>query len=223
MASDLESSSWLRVDAYLSALLVGEDPALDAAVAAQREAGLPSIEVAPVNGKFLHLIARISGARRILEIGTLGGYSAIWLARALPPGGIVVSIEAEPANARLARANLVRAGVGDRVQIREGRALDVLPTLSAEAPFDLVFIDADKQSNAAYLDWAARLGRPGTVVIVDNIGRGGAIADPTDSRPDVVGTRQGLEVLARDPRFEATALQTLDRKGYDGIALAVVV
>ena len=223
MASDIDSATWRRVDAYLSALLVGEDPALDGAVAAQRAAGLPAIEVAPVNGKFLHLIARISGARRILEIGTLGGYSAIWLARALPDDGLVISIEAEPANARLARANLDRAGLGGRVQIREGRALDVLPTLSGEAPFDLVFIDADKESNAAYLDWAARLGRPGTVVIVDNIGRGGAVADPTNSRPDVVGTRQGLEVLARDPRFEATALQTLDAKGYDGFAVAVVV
>ncbi|WP_431779662.1 O-methyltransferase [Microbacterium aurantiacum] len=223
MASDIDSATWRRVDAYLSALLVGEDPALDAAVAAQRAAGLPAIEVAPVNGKFLHLIARISGARRILEIGTLGGYSAIWLARALPDDGLVISIEAEPANARLARANLDRAGLGGRVQIREGRALDVLPTLSGEAPFDLVFIDADKESNAAYLDWAARLGRPGTVVIVDNIGRGGAVADPTNSRSDVVGTRQGLEVLARDPRFEATALQTLDAKGYDGFAVAVVV
>lgn len=223
MASDIDSATWRRVDAYLSALLVGEDPALDAAVAAQRAAGLPAIEVAPVNGKFLHLIARISGARRILEIGTLGGYSAIWLARALPDDGLVISIEAEPANARLARANLDRAGLSARVQIREGRALDVLPTLSGEAPFDLVFIDADKESNAAYLDWAARLGRPGTVVIVDNIGRGGAVADPTNSRPDVVGTRQGLEVLARDPRFEATALQTLDAKGYDGFAVAVVV
>ncbi len=223
MASDIDSATWRRVDAYLAALLVGEDPALDAAVSAQRAAGLPAIEVAPVNGKFLHLIARISGARRILEIGTLGGYSAIWLARALPDDGLVISIEAEPANARLARANLDRAGVGARVQIREGRALDVLPTLSGEAPFDLVFIDADKESNAAYLDWAARLGRPGTVVIVDNIGRGGAVADPTNSRPDVVGTRQGLEVLARDPRFEATALQTLDAKGYDGFAVALVV
>ncbi|MET2010000.1 O-methyltransferase [Microbacterium chocolatum] len=223
MGSDLDSSTWLRVDAYLSALLVGVDPALEAAVAAQRAAGLPAIEVAPVNGKFLHLMARIAGARRILEIGTLGGYSTIWLARAVPPDGLVISLEAEPANARLARANLERAGVGARVEIREGRALDVLPTLSGEDPFDLVFIDADKESNAAYLDWAARLGRPGTVVIVDNIGRGGAIADPTVSRSDVVGTRQGLEVLARDPRFDATALQTLDGKGYDGIAVALVV
>lgn len=223
MGSDLDSSTWLRVDAYLSALLVGVDPALEAAVAAQRAAGLPAIEVAPVNGKFLHLMARIAGTRRILEIGTLGGYSTIWLARAVPPDGLVISLEAEPANARLARANLERAGVGARVEIREGRALDVLPTLSGEDPFDLVFIDADKESNAAYLDWAARLGRPGTVVIVDNIGRGGAIADPTVSRSDVVGTRQGLEVLARDPRFDATALQTLDGKGYDGIAVALVV
>jgi predicted O-methyltransferase YrrM len=210
------------VDEYLTDLLVGSDPSLDAAVADQDAAGLPSIEVAPLNGKLLHLLARMSGARRVLEIGTLGGYSTIWLARALPQGGRVITIEAEERNAGVARVNLDRAGVGDRVDIRIGRGEDVLPTLEGGPAFDFVFIDADKESNALYLDWAARLGRPGTVVVVDNIGRGGDVADPESENPQVVGTRRGLEVLGTDPRFEATALQTLDRKGWDGVAIAIV-
>ncbi len=214
--------AWNRVDAYLSDTLVGHDPDLEAAIAAQEEAGLPAIEVAPLNGKFLHLLARISGARRVLEIGTLGGYSTIWLARALPDGGRVVSIEAEPRNAAIARENLQRAGVADRVEVKEGRAADVLPNLAGEEPFDLVFIDADKESNTVYLDWAARLGRPGTVVVVDNIGRSGAVADPDSRNSQVTGTQRGLEMLGADPRFDATALQTLDRKGWDGVALAIV-
>ena len=214
---------WRRVDAYLTETLVGHDPALEQAVAEQQAAGLPAIEVAPVNGKFLHLIARISGARRVLEIGTLGAYSTIWLARAVPADGRVITIEAEPRNAEVARANLERAGVHDRVDIRLGRAAEVLPTLEPEAPFDLVFIDADKESNTIYLDWAARLGRPGTVVIVDNTVRSGEVANPATENPQVIGTQRGLEMLGRDPRFDATALQTLDRKGWDGIALAVLV
>ncbi|TFV81582.1 O-methyltransferase [Microbacterium sp. dk485] len=216
------ADAWNRLDAYLSDTLVGHDPDLEAAIAAQEEAGLPAIEVAPVNGKFLHLLARISGARRVLEIGTLGGYSTIWLARALPAGGRVVSIEAEPRNAAIARGNLQRAGVADRVEVREGRAADVLPNLAGEEPFDLVFIDADKESNTVYLDWAARLGRPGTVVVVDNIGRSGEVADPHSRNSQVTGTQRGLEMLGSDPRFDATALQTLDRKGWDGVALAIV-
>lgn len=214
--------AWNRVDAYLSDTLVGHDPDLEAAIAAQEEAGLPAIEVAPLNGKFLHLLARISGARRVLEIGTLGGYSTIWLARALPDGGRVVSIEAEPRNAAIARGSLERAGVADRVEVREGRAADVLPTLAGDEPFDLVFIDADKESNTIYLDWAARLGRPGTVVVVDNVVRSGDVADPHSPRSQVLGTQRGLEMLGSDPRFDATALQTLDRKGWDGVALAIV-
>jgi len=214
---------WRRVDAYLTETLVGHDPALEQAVAEQQAAGLPAIEVAPVNGKFLHLIARISGARRVLEIGTLGAYSTIWLARAVPADGRVITIEAEPRNAEVARANLERAGVHDRVDIRLGRAAEVLPTLEPEAPFDLVFIDADKESNTIYLDWAARLGRPGTVVIVDNTVRSGEVANPATENPQVIGTQRGLEMLGRDPRFDATALQTLDLKGWDGIALAVLV
>ena len=220
--ADPTPEAYRAVDAYFSDTLVGHDSALEAAVADQDAAGLPSIEVAPVNGKFLHLLARIAGARRVLEIGTLGGYSTIWLARALADGGRVVTIEAEPVNAGIARANLARAGVAARVEVLEGRAADVLPTLEGSEPFDLVFIDADKESNIVYLDWAARLGRPGTVVVVDNVGRGGAVADPGATESHVVGTRRGLEMLASDPRFDATALQTLDRKGWDGVALAIV-
>ena len=214
---------WRAVDRYFAETLVGHDGALEEAVAAQNAAELPAIEVAPVNGKFLHLLARIAGARRVLEIGTLGGYSTIWLARGLPADGQVITIEAEPRNAEIARGNLDRAGVGDRVEILVGRAADVLPSLDGGAPFDLVFIDADKESNTTYLDWAAKLGRPGTVVVVDNVGRGGAVADPGATRADVVGTRRGLELLGTDPRFDATAIQTLDAKGWDGVAIAVVV
>lgn len=210
------------VDAFLTDTLVGRDPSLDAALAAQQEAGLPAIEVSPVSAKLLHLLVRISGARRVLEIGTLGGYSTIWLARAVPEGGRVVTIEAEERNARLARENLVRAGVADRVEIRVGRGLDVLPTLVGEEPFDLVFIDADKESNPGYLDWAARLGRPGTVVVLDNVVRAGAVADPPPGDTKVAGARAGVVMLGEDPRFDATALQTLDRKGWDGLALALL-
>jgi predicted O-methyltransferase YrrM len=214
---------WRRVDAYLTDTLVGHDPTLEGAVADQNAAGLPAIEVAPVNGKFLHLLARISGARRVLEIGTLGAYSTIWMARGIPDDGFVVTIEAEPRIAELARANLERAGVAAKVEVKLGRAADVLPTLDGGEPFDLVFIDADKESNTIYLDWAARLGRPGTVVVVDNTVRGGEVANPATENPQVIGVQRGLEMLGRDPRFDATALQTLDLKGYDGVALAIVV
>lgn len=221
-------AAWRRVDAYLTETLIGHDPDLETAVAAQHDAGLPAIEVAPVSGKLLHLLARISGARRVLEIGTLGAYSTIWMARGIPADGTIVTIEAEPANAAIARANLDRAGVGGKVEIRIGRGDEVLPTLEepilagAADAFDLVFIDADKESNTIYLDWAARLGHPGTVVVVDNIGRGGEVANPATIASNVIGTQRGLEMLGRDPRFDATALQTLDLKGWDGVAIAVV-
>lgn len=208
---------------YLVDMLVGHDPALDAAVAAQRAAGLPAIEVAPTGGKLLWLLARISGARRVLEIGTLGGYSTIWLARGIPADGRVVTVEAEPRHAEVARASIAAAGVGDRVDIRVGRGVDVLPALAGEERFDLVFIDADKESNTVYLDWAARLGHPGTLIVVDNIVRGGRVVEDDADDPQVRGVRAGLRMLADDPRFTATALQTLDAKGWDGIALALVV
>ncbi|CAH0136215.1 O-methyltransferase [Microbacterium foliorum] len=218
---DATADAWSKTDSYLADVLVGDDPHLEAALAAQRAAGLPEIEVAPVSGKLLHLIARISGARRVLEIGTLGGYSTIWLARAVGAEGRVVTIEAEAANAAVARGSLDAAGVGDRVDIRIGRGADVLPTLVGA--FDLVFIDADKESNTIYLDWAARLGHPGTVVILDNIGREGEIIRDDTTDPKVIGTRDALRMLGEDPRFDATALQTVGVKGWDGFAVAVVV
>lgn len=221
--SDPTPDGWRAVDTYFADILVGHDPALEAAVKAQGEADLPAIEVAPVNGKFLHLLARISGAKRVLEIGTLGAYSTIWLARGIPDDGRVVTIEAEPRNAQIARVNLNRAGMGEKVEILVGRGADVLPTLEGAEDFDLVFIDADKESNTIYLDWAARLGHPGTVVVVDNVARGGRVADAADTHPQIVGTRAALEMLGSDPRFDATALQTLDAKGWDGVAVALVV
>ncbi|MGP3536278.1 O-methyltransferase [Microbacterium sp. RD1] len=219
---ELTPESSLALDRYLTDTLIGSDPALDQAVADQAAAGLPAIEVAPLNGKLLSLLARIAGARRVLEIGTLGGYSTIWLARAVGATGAVVTIEAEPAHAAVARRNLERAGVADRVEILQGIAADLLPALAGGDPFDFVFIDADKESNTVYLDWAARLGRPGTVVVIDNIGRSGAVAEADSTSAQVQGVRRGLEMLASDARFDATALQTLDRKGWDGIAVALV-
>jgi predicted O-methyltransferase YrrM len=216
-------AAWEAVDGYLSELLVGHEPALEQAVADQNAAGLPPIEVAPLGGKLLNLLARMTGARRALEIGTLGAYSTIWLARGVGAEGHVVTIEAEPATAEVARANLARAGVADRVDVRVGRGADVLPTLEGGDPFDLVFIDADKESNTIYLDWAARLGRAGTVVVVDNVVRGGEVADPAVRSAQIEGVRAGLELLRDDPRFDATALQTLDAKGWDGIAIALLV
>lgn len=218
---DSTPRAWSQTDSYLAGLFVGHDEGLEAALVAQESAGMPAIEVTPVAGKLLNLIARMSRAKRALEIGTLGGYSTIWLARAVGAEGHVVTIEAESENAAVARASIDAAGVGDRVDIRVGRAADVLPTLVGG--FDLVFIDADKESNTVYLDWAAKLGHSGTVVVLDNIGREGEIVrdDSTDSK--VIGTRDGLCMLADDPRFDATALQTVGAKGWDGLALALVV
>ncbi|REJ08197.1 O-methyltransferase [Microbacterium bovistercoris] len=213
--------NWRAADGYLSETLVGHDPALEAALAAQQDAGMPAIEVAPVSGKLLNLLVRMSGARRVLEIGTLGGYSTIWMARGVGEGGRVVTVEAESANAAVARKSIDAAGVGERVDIRIGRAADVLPTLVGD--FDLVFIDADKESNTIYLDWAARLGRPGTVVVLDNIGREGEIANAHSADSMVVGTQHALRMLGEDPRFDATALQTVGLKGWDGIAIALLV
>ncbi|BDZ38955.1 O-methyltransferase [Microbacterium suwonense] len=218
---DSTPRAWRAADDFLADTLVGRDPQLEAVLAAQHDAGLPEIEVAPVAGKLLNLLVRISGARRVLEIGTLGGYSTIWMARAVGDQGRVVTIEAEAAHAAVARASIEAAGLGERVDIRVGRGADVLPTLVGG--FDLVFIDADKESNTIYLDWAAKLGHPGTVVVVDNIGREGEIANDATTDPRVIGTRDGLRMLGEDPRFDATALQTVGVKGWDGFAIAVVV
>ena len=216
----MAESDWRRVDDYIRDRLIPADPALDAAQTAAAAAGLPAIEVSPTQGKLLQLLARIAGARRILEIGTLAGYSTIWLARGLAPGGRLVTLEADPHHAAVARSNLAAAGLADVVEVREGPALDSLPGL--EGPFDLVFIDADKRNNPNYLDWALRLSRPGTVIVCDNVVRRGRITDPENAEGDVTGTRALFDRLAAEPRLDATALQTVGAKGWDGFVLAVV-
>lgn len=215
-------ADWQRVDDYIADTLLPPDPALDAALAANAAAGLPAIDVAPSHGKLLHILARMTGARRILEIGTLGGYSTIWLARALPPGGRLVTLEASAAHAAVARENIARAGLAGVVDLRLGRALDTLPGLAGEAPFDMVFIDADKPSNPDYLDWALRLSRPGTVIVCDNVVRSGRVADAGSTDPGVVGTRALFDRMAAEPRLTATAVQTVGAKGWDGFAIAIV-
>jgi predicted O-methyltransferase YrrM len=215
---------WTAVDGYLGNLLVSADPALEAALAASAAAGLPAINVSPVQGKLLHLLARAIGARNVLEIGTLGGYSTIWLARALPDGGRVISLEADPKHAEVARANIARAELDTRIEVRLGMALDLLPALAAEGgnPFDFVFIDADKPNNEAYFDWALTLSQPGSIIVVDNVVRGGDVIAADSDSPTVQGVRRFLERLAAEPRVSATAIQTVGGKGYDGLAIALV-
>jgi len=219
----MDLSVWASVDDYLGDLLLPDDPALEATLATAAEAGLPAIHVPPLQGRFLELLVRVTRARRVLEIGTLAGYSTLWMARSLPPDGLVVTLEADPEHAALAQRNIDGAGFTDRIRLIPGPALDTLPSLrDAPVPFDLVFIDADKVNNAAYVRWAVDLGRPGTVVVVDNVVRGGAVVDASSDDAAVVGTRQVLELLSSDPRLDATALQTVGAKGYDGFALAIV-
>ncbi|MFJ4459901.1 O-methyltransferase [Streptomyces sp. NPDC088928] len=215
---------WTEVDDYFNGLLVGPDEALDAAVENSDAAGLPAIQVAANQGKLLNLLARLQGARTVLEIGTLGGYSTIWLARALPEGGRVVTLEADPAYAEVARANIERAGLADVVEIRVGRALDTLPELAAEGhgPFDVVFIDADKPSNPDYLAWSLKLTRPGSLIVADNVVRDGEVVDATSEDPKVQGVRRFTELVAAEPTLAATALQTVGGKGYDGLMMALV-
>ncbi|WP_305094711.1 O-methyltransferase [Prescottella sp. R16] len=222
--ADTERGLWADVDNYLADTLIGDDPAAAAALAANAAAALPPIDVAPVQGKFLHLLARMIGATRVLEIGTLGGYSTLWLARAVGDTGRVVTLEYEPAHAGVARTNLDRAGVGDRVDIRVGAALDTLPGVEADGvgPFDLVFVDADKVNNSEYVRWALRLSRPGTVVVIDNVVRGGGVSNPDLDDETVRASRAVLGLLAAEPRIDATALQTVGAKGWDGFALALV-
>jgi predicted O-methyltransferase YrrM len=215
---------WADVDAYIARHFVGRDGALDAALEASDAAGLPAIAVAPHEGKLLLLLARAIGARRILEIGTLGGYSTIWLARALPDDGHLVTLEYDAHHADVARANLARAGIDHLVQVRVGRALDTLPQVEAErqGPFDLIFIDADKQGYVDYLRWSLRLARVGSLIVADNVVRDGKILDATTSDSLVQGVQRFNEALAAEPRVIATALQTVGKKGHDGMAIALV-
>ena len=216
---------WNAVDDYITGLLVQPDDALREALNASEAAGLPSINVSPAHGKLLHILARAVGARSILEIGTLGGYSAIWLARALPPDGRLITLEIDPQHAEVARANIERAGVGDRVDLRLGRALDILPQLASEGcgPFDLTFIDADKPSNADYFIWALKLSRRGSLIVVDNVVRDGKVIDAASADSSVQGVRRLNEVMRRESRVSATAVQTVGSKGYDGFAIALVI
>lgn len=220
----MAQARWAAVDQYICDVLVASDPALDAATAARAAARLPSHDVSPNEGKLLYLLARMQGARAILEIGTLAGYSTIWLTRALPPGGRLVTLEADPRHAELARANLGRAGFAGVVDVRVGPALETLPRLAAEGqgPFDLIFIDADKRNNPGYLEWSLTLSRPGTLIVADNVVRGGAVADPTTADPDALGVRRFNAMIAADPRLAATAIQTVGAKGWDGFALILV-
>jgi predicted O-methyltransferase YrrM len=221
----MAKEQWTAVDHYLTDLLVQPDPALEAALRDSVAAGLPAINVSPNQGKLLQLLARTMGARTILEIGTLGGYSTIWLARALPAGGRLVTLEVDPKHAEIARTNLARAGLTDIVELRLGPALETLPRLAAEGrgPFDLIFIDADKPSNPEYFAWALKLSRCGSLIIVDNVVRNGAVIDATTSDPGIQGVRRLNEMLAAEPRVSATAIQTVGSKGYDGFALALVI
>ena len=216
--------TWTAVDDYFNGLLVAADDALEGALRRQEAAGLPHINVAPNQGKLLHLLARIHQARTILEIGTLGGYSTIWLARALPEGGRLVTLEIDPKHAEVAQANLAAAGLAAQVEIRLGVARDTLPTLANDpaVPFDLVFIDADKPSNPLYVEWALKLTRPGSVIVIDNVVRNGGVGDPDSSDPNVHGVWKAIEMLASDPRLDATAVQTVGSKGYDGFTIAIV-
>ncbi|MFH9349790.1 O-methyltransferase [Kitasatospora sp. NPDC017646] len=224
MTQPTQQTTWNAVDAYLSEQLVGHDPALEAATAAADAAGLPKIAVAPNQGKLLHLLALTQGARRILEVGTLGGYSTIWLARALPADGTLISLELDPGHAEVARGNLARAGLAEVAEVRVGRAADSLAALvdHGEEPFDLVFIDADKPSNPEYFCRALQLTGPGSLIIVDNVVRGGAIADAASTDPAVVGTRALHELIAAEPRVTGTSVQTVGSKGYDGFTLVRV-
>jgi caffeoyl-CoA O-methyltransferase len=217
------AATWDAVDAYFGPL-VAEDDVLAAAGARARAAGLPEIQVSPAQGRLLQLLALATGARRVLEVGTLGGYSTIWLARALPAGGSLVTCEIDPAHAAVARESLDAAGLSGVVDVVVGAAADTLRRLVDERaePFDLVFVDADKPSNPVYLDLALRLSRPGTLIVVDNTVRGGAVADAESTDPNVLGVREMVEHVVADPRLDATAVQTVGSKGYDGFVLARV-
>jgi predicted O-methyltransferase YrrM len=220
----MSQQRWTEVDRYIEDLLVGADPALQVALRASADAGLPPIALSPAQGKLLHLLARIHGARSILELGTLGGYSTIWLARALPDDGRLITLELNPDYAAVAAANVEQAGLAGLIKIKIGPALESLRTLVAEdaGPFDLIFIDADKQGTPDYFEHALALARPGSVIVTDNVVRGGALVDAGSEDPRVVGMRRFHELLARTPSVTATTIQTVGSKGYDGFTLALV-
>ena len=213
--------TWTAVDDYFSKLLLSPDKALEQALADSVAAGLPAIAVSPLQGKQLLVLAQMQSPKKILELGTLGGYSTIWLARALPDDGRLATLEFSPKHAEVARANIARAGLSHLVEIRVGPALDTLPLLAAEkrGPFDFIFVDADKRNNPGYFEWALKLSRPGSVILVDNVVRDGAVADLKNTDPDIVGTRRMHEMIAAEPRVTATAIQTVGAKGYDGYTL----
>jgi predicted O-methyltransferase YrrM len=220
----MSRSVWTAVDEYVGERLLPRDEVLAAALAANAAAGLPAIDVSPAQGRFLHLLVRMTRARSVLEIGTLGGYSTICMASALPPEGRLVTLEYEPRHAEVARANLEMAGLAGKVELRLGAGLDSLRALqdAGGGPFDLVFIDADKPNNPGYLEGSLRLARPGTVIVLDNVVRDGAVIDAASTAPDIVGTRAAFDLIASNPRLSATALQTVGVKGYDGFIIALV-
>lgn len=220
----MSEEQWTAVDGYITEQLVPSDAALDAALASSAANGLPAINVAPNQGKLLHVLARAVDAKRILEVGTLGGYSTIWLARALAPGGKLITLEYDPKHADIARANIERAGLSHLVEIRLGKAIDTLPRIAAErgGAFDFVFIDADKPGNADYFAWAMKMTHIGSLIIVDNVVRKGGVIDPAGDA-QVQGARRLFEAMAKEPRVSATAVQTVGGKGYDGFAIAVVI
>jgi predicted O-methyltransferase YrrM len=220
----MSQDQWTTVDRYVTDLFMAPDAALETALAASAAADLPAINVSPAQGKLLHLLARAQGARNILEIGTLGGYSTIWLARALPAGGRLITLEANPKHAAVARANIARAGLTRVVELRLGLAIETLPQIAAErlGPFDLIFIDADKPGYPEYLPWALELSRPGSLIIADNVVRKGEVANAASTDPNVQGVRRYNALLAAEPRVSATVLQTVGSKGYDGLAVALV-
>lgn len=217
----MSDARWSEVDAYFTGRLGADDAALEAALAASDAAGLPKIAVSAAHGKWLNLMAQAIGARRVLEVGTLGGYSAIWLARAVGPGGKVVTLEIDPKHAQVAAGSIAKAGLADRVDIRVGRAINALPQLASEPPFDFSFIDADKDSNADYFAWALKLSRPGALIIVDNVVREGKVVEPGSSS-QVDGVRRMIDLIAHEPRVSATVVQTVGAKKYDGMLVARV-
>jgi len=219
-----QEENWEKVDDYLSRRLAPSDDVLDLALRSAAEAGLPAINVSPGQGKLLNLLVRMCGARRILEVGTLAGYSTIWMARALAPGGSLVTLELDARHAQIACQNLESAGLGDIVEVRVGKAVDTLDSLieSGAEPFDFIFLDADKENNAAYLERSLALSHQGTVIVGDNVVRRGRVADITDTESDVLGVRAFLDLMSGHPRLDSTAIQTVGCKGWDGFSISVV-